>query len=43
MLRLTCKKHPRYKANISPKANCEQCIFIWETKIKAERERVDVS
>jgi hypothetical protein len=30
MIKIRCKKHPRYKAMLPPKASCQACIEIYE-------------
>lgn len=37
MLTLKCKKHPRYKAALPPRASCEACIDIYSIASKYPR------
>ena len=34
MIQLKCKKHPRYSAQLPPKASCQPCISLYEIVIK---------
>jgi hypothetical protein len=42
MIKLQCSKHPRYKAIVSPKAACEQCIYLYSLVLKIKSERLAV-
>jgi hypothetical protein len=42
MLKLTCPKHPKYKAVFSPKASCESCMAMYDIKQIAEMNHVKV-
>ena len=38
MLKLKCKKHPRYTAKLSPKCSCLPCQELYELRLRAEQE-----
>lgn len=40
MIRLRCHKHPRYAAQLPPRANCEECIALWEIALKPRNARL---
>ena len=42
VLKLRCKRHPRYSGVQSPKASCEGCIYLWEVRQKAFERRLEV-
>jgi len=42
MLKIRCKKHPRFSGVQSPKASCEACIYLWEVRNKAFERRLEV-
>lgn len=33
---IRCKKHPRYKANMRPKAKCDTCEAMWAARHDVE-------
>jgi hypothetical protein len=33
----TCKKHPKYKGKLKPRAKCDKCWEIYEQKNKNEK------
>lgn len=41
-LKLKCPRHSRYSGTDSPRASCEACMFIYQTRLKAEMNRVQV-
>lgn len=42
MLKLSCPKHPKYQAVLSPRASCEPCKTLWDIKQIAEMNHVKV-
>lgn len=42
-VKLTCPKHPRYNAKISPRANCDECLAIYTMALNAAALRIKVS
>ena len=42
MLKLRCKRHPRYSGVQSPRAGCEGCVYLWEVRNKAFERRLEI-
>jgi len=40
MLTLKCPRHPRYNGKESPRASCQQCLFIYHARRDAAINRV---
>jgi hypothetical protein len=42
MLRVQCKKHPRYTGERSPRASCEQCLTLHKLRLAAIEDRLTI-
>ena len=42
MVVIKCPKHPRYTAQISPRAACQPCITLYNLKLRAIADRLEV-
>lgn len=43
MLKIRCPKHPKYAAKKEPKANCYECVSLWDIKLKAQVNHLQVN
>lgn len=42
MLKLRCKRHPRYTGERSPRASCDPCKFLYEVRLRSIVERIEI-
>ena len=42
MLKLKCKKHPKYSGQMAPRASCEPCQYIFNARALAYTNHVVV-
>jgi hypothetical protein len=40
MLRLKCKRHPRYDGERSPRASCDYCLELYRIRCQAVMSRL---
>jgi hypothetical protein len=42
MLKLKCKKHPKYSGQVAPRASCSPCQYIFNARVLAYQNHVIV-
>jgi len=43
MIKIACRKHPKYRALEEPRANCEECLELYAIKLQALKSRLQVN
>lgn len=42
MLKLRCKRHPRYTGERIPRASCDECMDLYTLRLKAISSRLEI-